>query len=62
MDWERTNSSIFAPLDHEGGSEYRISSQVSRAIDKFWERRGIDPKADNWSFNRNHQRNLIKKP
>lgn len=59
MDYERTNSSMFAPLDHEGGSEYRISSQVSRAIDKFWERRKIDPNADTWKFNWNNKKKEI---
>jgi hypothetical protein len=34
---------ISQSTDGLGGSEYALSSIVSRAIDKFWERRGINP-------------------
>ena len=60
--YKRNGNLMFVRAVEDSGAHHWISSQMNRAIDKFWEKRGIDPKADNWSFNRNHQRNLIKKP
>ena len=60
--YKHNGSVMFMRPCEDSGAHHWISSQMNRAIDKFWEKRGIDPKADNWSFNRNHQKNLIKKP